>query len=471
MASIFGDLINDAKECNSFAHLQNDRVARNASFAEWASRLARIDVADSDHSDELCAVLTGSESPWTLQQKSELSRLISAIGGRNGVNRGRMQKAVNFENMLSEKDWAKMRKNVFEHAGIALLAQRAASLNIKNASEPTLFRMCDILAYCMEKPAFDQTKKLSMKESLQGAIKAEHARITATHHSLPWITEYPFSASELPPALIELAYEGNGPPVAVDIPELNVKNDSKMRPGRHSAPSWLKNVPVEHRHLFMQPSKPHDKEAHATCSPDAQPVIPHDDLKAKPSPSYGMELPVDHTLFQRCRSIKTQNVPPMTQRTAKSTVVKIEITDSPVKPTIKCGDSDDGDGPPPGAGTVEEMEKALLGATKARHNSKPVKKKPAKAPGVVAKAAAKKPTCVAKKPAARVGGGAQPMDMKDVFEVLRTSKKDRSRNNFTSYAYTKGKSRMLNAGKTPEQAAIFARKMHKQASELWLKLA
>jgi hypothetical protein len=217
MASIFGDLINDANECNSFAHLQDDPVARNANFAEWASRLARIDVADSDRSDELCAALTGSESPWTLQQKSELSRLISAIGGRNGVNRGRMQKAVNFENMLSETDWAKMRKNVFEHAGIALLAQRAASLNIKNASEPTLFRMCDILAYCMEKPAFDQTKKFSIKVSLQGAIKSEHARITATHHSLPWITEYPFSASELPPALIELAYEGNGPPFHLGV--------------------------------------------------------------------------------------------------------------------------------------------------------------------------------------------------------------------------------------------------------------
>ena len=477
MASTFEDLIIEANKCNDIQHLSNKSAARSKLFTQWTTRLAGMGSLDDDSASKLHDALIGNGSQWSTKQASELDRLIDAINSRKTAcgKRGRMQNALHFENLLSEADWAKLRRNILENAGIVLLAKRAASLNMKNVSEPTLFRMADILAYCMGTPQFDQTKKTSIKETLQVAIKSEHSRISTTYHTLPWLTDYPFSASELPTELIELAYGNDGPPVTVDIPELNVKNDAKMRPGRQSVPAWLKNVPIEHRHIFLK-HKPQDTASPTTCSSTDQPHSPKVEHAPTTSPIQTMELPIDHTLFNKRARCPPQK-DPVPIKHAKGVPIKIEITDSPVKQPNHA-DTADGDGLElDAAGTIEEMEKQLLLATKDRANKKVSKKPAARVNGakkaeVVAKAVHKKPAAphVLKKPAARITD-AGAINMKDVFATLRGSRHSKTRGAFTTYAYKKGEQRMVAAGSTPEQAKDFARAMLKRASELWDKLA
>lgn len=480
MASNLEYMIDEARNCALPANLIDNTSAIELLFAQWTSRLSRIGDMDADTAAKMKGALVDNGIPWSASQRRELEHLISVSDAPTTERRGKMQKALNFENLLSQNDWAKLRSGKIEHVKVALLAHRAATLNIKNASEATLFRMTDIIAYCSDQAQYDQTKKSRMKITLQDSIKSCHAELKKqrdhqSQQDVPWITNYPFSASDLPEELIALAYGDAGPPVEVDIPELNLKDDTKMRPKRQSAPTWLKTVPLEHRHLFFK-SPSTSQEVGAPEKPRSYTKPVEDDEPSIPIGS--LDLPIGAQLFGK-RSPMT--MPPsakvMPAAGARKPVVKIEISDSP--PPKK---------PRHDSGTVEEMEAMLVDASKERGASKSAAakktssacaKKPAAAcaknPPAAKSAAAKKPAApkakqLMKKPSARVAA-APSVNMKDVFDTLRASRNSKSRGAFTSFAYKKGEHRMIRAGGTTEQSKEFARRMLAKASEMWTSLS
>jgi hypothetical protein len=481
MASMFDDLINDARTDNKLDDKGNDTVARNALFISWKLRLSHLDGIDAESAHALNNALLGNGVAWTTMQMCEMSRLIFSNCGKRAAPSRRMQKATNIENLLSEKDWAKLRTNKFEHANVALVSRKVASLNIKNASEPTLFRLVDILQYCSnhEEP-FSQTKRTSLKETLQSTIKSEYTRMADELESLPWLTEYPFAASDLPQEIIKLAYGDEPLPSTVDIPELEVKGEAKMRPNRQNMPAWLKKVPSEHRHLFIKPINKRDRstsveepQVHAKVDNDPPP-----NPRVQSQIQHGVHLSIDPSLFTS-RATK----PSWSKRQASPkrpmVPIKIEITDSPAKPQPPTKDTGAEHTDGAASGTIEEMEKELVAAVARREAQNKATKKVWKSDtyGKVMKRVLKKPSAAAacpvkKKPAAAAavfkGKG---VDMKDVFKTLRDTKDARSRGAFTTYAYKKAEQRMLTDGAPGEKAKEFARLQHKKASDLWNELS
>ena len=473
MASNLEYMIDEARNCALPANLIDDTSAIELLFAQWTSRLSRIGDMDADTAAKMEGALVDNGIPWSASQRRELEHLISVSDAPATERRGKMQKAFNFENLLSQNDWAKLRSGKIEHVKVALL-------NIKNASGPALFRMTDIIAYCSDQAQYDQTKKSRMETTLQDAIKNCHAELKKqrdrqSQQDVPWNTNCPFSASDLPEELTALAYGDAGPPVEVDIPELNLKDDTKMRPKRQSAPSWLKTVPLEHRHLFFK-SPSTSQEVDAPEKPQSYTKPVENDEPSIPVGS--LDLPIGIPLFgKRSPMTMPSSAKVMPAAGARKPVVKIEISDSP-PPKKPCRDT----------GTVEEMEAMLVDASKERGTSKSAAvkktssacaKKPAAAcaknPPAAKSAAAKKPAApkamkLMKKPSARVAA-APSVNMKDVFDTLRASRNSKSRGAFTSFAYKKAEHRMIRADGRTEQSKEFARRMHAKAAEMWTSLS
>ena len=159
MASKWEYMIDEAHNCALPANVIDNTSAIELLFAQWTTRLSRIGELDADTAAKMKGALVDNGIPWSASQRRELEHLISVSDAPTTEKRGKMQKAFNFENLLSQDDWAKLRKGNIEHVKVALLARRAATLNIKNASEATLFRMTDIIAYCSDQAQYDQTKK------------------------------------------------------------------------------------------------------------------------------------------------------------------------------------------------------------------------------------------------------------------------------------------------------------------------
>ena len=135
MASNVECILDEARRCAPPAHLINDTSTIKLLFAQWTSRLSRIDDTNADTAAKMKGALVDNGNPWSASQRRELERLISVSDApTTGHCMGKMQKALNFENLLSENDWSKLRSGKIEHVKVALVAHRAATLNIKNST-------------------------------------------------------------------------------------------------------------------------------------------------------------------------------------------------------------------------------------------------------------------------------------------------------------------------------------------------
>ena len=149
---------------------------------------------------------------------------------------------TNLINFITEDKWIILKNLVKTNtpARQHILAEIAASVNIINPDQPTLYRMVSILAHCEKNYAMSQKEVFNFMDRIKYIIKAKKK-----DKALPYVEAYPHAADNLPDQIKNHAYP-EGLPVVVDIPELtNILGDSKMR-GRQDIPAdmaWLNEVP------------------------------------------------------------------------------------------------------------------------------------------------------------------------------------------------------------------------------------
>ena len=464
-------------------------------YNSWTARLSLLAKIPASKAADLTKAFSGDDQPWTPDQRASLAQAIfdKQTGTKKGAvlamahPRNPMQTCIHFENFITEDEWAKLRTHTLESSSMALLATRASQINLREASEPTLFRIVAIFCFCHKKEHVSQEEAVTIKQNLQKHLKlAPHTKMEGSAR----IVHYPFAADGLPPDLILRAYPNGVPPVVV-IPELDtILGTNKMRTSK-SAPSWLSHVPSHLQHLWHSNPK---KEVSFVAKPErslepSPPELPcaHLPLTASKINAHAscaaLDIPGRPRLFRPRYGVVSS--PP---RAAK---VKVEtIEDSPA--TTKD--------------SVDHMEQALIAAVAARTGAKkrPVACDAADALKVLAASAAAVPPtqgipmAVAaavppKKPltmkatkaikvkamkvkAMKVKAGAGPMKkpaaaldmtMSDVFAELQKRKSSMTRGAFTTMAFKRAEVRMRQKGGSPEDAKIFARKMYAKAAELW----
>jgi hypothetical protein len=438
-----------------------------------------------------------SKGPWTSEQKKELALLIRTMQGGDSIATttvSRNQNCLFFENMIPESSWASLRlKTSSLLARSHVLGQVASSINLVNPSQPTLFRMTSILAYCDRNWEFTQEDVFGFMDKIKAFIKASKPKNTEA----VYIVDYPVSAKDLPESL-KLAYDAL--PINVNIPELDQILAGMKQRGRDKAkePAWLQHVPAEYRHLVTQqmkmkssqpcePELPMPSDISDTVQKMRDGMLPAPFLKREPGdgPSASHHKACAH-LFP--------HVP-----------LKAEV--KPKEEELK--DEELVDAPPPVANELDDMERHMSEAASARTKGKPMKRKttdskletsacgakvlkrPAAAKAATSKTAVSKKVAAPKAAAAPkvaktamkkkpVSKEAKPVskaamvlvkkvNMKDVFKRLRETRHDKKmyRNKFTSTAYAAGSKRALGTGARNEAAKEFAGLMLGQASKLW----
>jgi hypothetical protein len=214
--------------------------------AKFASYSQRFDALQTIASHQIVELTKASNAgPWTQEQKLKFARIFDEKGelADNKPNKKRPnQKCLTFENFITEDKWIILKNLVKTNtpARQHILAEIAASVNIINPDQPTLYRMVSILAHCEKNYAMSQKEVFNFMDRIKYIIKAKKK-----DKALPYVEAYPHAADNLPDQIKNHAYP-EGLPVVVDIPELtNILGDSKMR-GRQDIPAdmaWLNEVP------------------------------------------------------------------------------------------------------------------------------------------------------------------------------------------------------------------------------------
>ena len=128
------------------------------------------------------------------------------------------QTDLNFQNKLTENEWAVARSATTPDVVLGIISLRAWLLGLCNPSEPTLYHMTSIVAHLLCDLDVSQEKTSNTMATLKEAIKTRGPRDDA-----PYVQHFGKSARDLPKALVDAAY-GTPPadmPVDVDIPQLH----------------------------------------------------------------------------------------------------------------------------------------------------------------------------------------------------------------------------------------------------------
>ena len=150
----------------------------NSQFRAWSKRFANLP-EDDDLTDAFSEEV--AKGPWTAKMKVELGRVLMERGGGASVEgkaaedapRRPMQKCENFENFLTQKDWASIRRDgVIKAFVISVIGARSDKLGIINPSERTLNRMVRITAFCLKQYEWGTGDVRECKTLIRAAIKS-----------------------------------------------------------------------------------------------------------------------------------------------------------------------------------------------------------------------------------------------------------------------------------------------------------
>jgi hypothetical protein len=475
-------------------------VAMKSLVTSWKRRLSSLPPLQADQITTLTTAI--NSGPWCAEDRVALATMLLdkqdnnvAMGGPK--TRRSMQKCSRFENMITEREWRAVRTlGILPAAVIQILALRAWLIGIECPSEKEcLKRMVAIYAFALRLD-LAQTPILDVKTKLSAAITGLG---TKRDVKLPFLTEYPVSAKDLPEDIKAYAYpEPNQFPVDVNFPELDcILGTSKIRGGKSN--SWMQNVPDKYQKLLAMHMK---GSMDLRIEPDKEPSA---------SSAYN-PAPAPYVRDQSSIAFQNQwlpQKPTMGPPRPSCARAPLALQDAPAA----IDDDDDASkGSEASLVDLEEMEREMLSAVKGRS----VSKKPAIAPQAAAAVAAadgaanplttvmkaapavkarpkpvpaalKRPASSVAKPAAAAKAklaaapakAAPPMknaiiniDMSDVFDGMRVAFGEGiSQNAFKCRAYNRAENRALNKGHDAETAKEFAREMHLKAKDLWVELS
>jgi hypothetical protein len=444
-------------------------------FASSKDRLGQL--ADLTRPQIITLTQLCNDGPWTNVQKRELAQCIGGqltSGLHAPIARRPNQTCAFIENFISEEKWRDVRSRRSTMLAKAhVLALAAASIGLINPSQPTLFRMVAVLAYCEE--CFDMTQQtvFDYMDKIQAFIKS--AKVPLDY---PYIVEYPPSAQQLPADLIEKVYPDGNLPVDVAIPELDTILAGKKQRGRNAEPAWLQSVPEAYRTMVALAVKREPSGSQSS----------RDEAHAEPSDRHEM-MPLADTLRKLRSNLRPAIVPP---ELAPKVEYKDEFDDK-LQDEIK-GEPED-DFPvkaelATASGTVADMESAMLHASKSRESAKKVASKAgaskkgaavmqrpagADAPATTSASVLKRPATSMKRPAAESAAQQQAINltkkinMKDIFKRLRNERKmpGMYKNKFTSTAYSAGRKRARQEGEDDAVCKLFGAIQYREAGKLW----
>jgi hypothetical protein len=501
--SAVGDMISELSgakallACSMAAGLDEAEVLASL-YASCESRLGSMSFASVAEKQAVTEAITGG--PWTDEYRKMLARLVmnSRVGVKGASERADMQDATRFENLIPETIWACLRNHskYSKSSRMSMMATLAWLLGVDHPTEPTLHRMISIIAYTGED--YDSTQDTIKEDKLQfkNLLKSRQAKARVT--KLPYVTAYPADAKDLPDAIKLYAYDGQGIPPPVRIPELDtILGNLKMRTPK--AADWLQHVPPAYREQFLRQN---------SMKPRCAPQISYG-IGNEGSPSTAASR-FDPNLFRGTRSrLMLQGGPTASPEPSLGSSSSLEPppsdthlaffrslgSTSPLSDAVDAVADEiaaiahDGAAAEPADCDIDDMERALLLAADKRMVVKKAAK--AKAKGVVmarpaaavkdakvkdvAKAKAKagglatalkKPAAALKKPAAAAG-----INFDDVFSNLRKDFKSLTRGAFTCRAYDTALRRMKGLGHSEEESKLLAREMHSRAAALWTRLS
>ncbi len=203
----------------------------NGQLTATRAKIKLIGHLELNEATELTDEITNG--PWNEEQKQDLLAVVDqlTLSHGSGQHRRKNQHCLHFEQYLTEEEWDALTSDAFISAKIAQLAQRAFSLGITCPSEPTSFRITQILARSLNlKQSLSNDQFDDLFQRVKSAIKEIDATGKYPHQHL---VNYPASPFDLPSDMYDWAYQ-ESPPIETNIPELSMRTPGhKMRGGKN----------------------------------------------------------------------------------------------------------------------------------------------------------------------------------------------------------------------------------------------
>lgn len=252
------------------AGLDPDEVHRDMRDA-WQSNIGSLTAASQDQKTSLIAAIrsyTGWPSDCAMSLVKTVMKIPPMFGGAGAApqeqdassmtarlrlhGKGpKTQTDLNFQNKLTEVEWAAARKATTPDTVWGILSLRAWLLGMCSPSEPTLYHMTSIVAHCMCDLDANQAKTSNTMARIKDSIKTRGPR-----DGVPYVQNFAKSAHALPAALIKAAY-GTKPddmPSDMDIPELHtILSGTKMRKNPYEGDAWMAKLPQKVRQGLPPP--------------------------------------------------------------------------------------------------------------------------------------------------------------------------------------------------------------------------
>ena len=205
-----------------------------------------------------------ASSSYNASQKKQLASMLMKTVTCNSQQqlsptRRSMQSMVHMENYIPMKMWVLLKDpSLIEASKLQLLGGLASNLGLSCPSEPTLFKMVSIFAYCQKLYDMMQDDVSLYKNQFRTVIQDISKKATKPTN-FPHITSYPSTPAELPDVIKSYAYPDNIMPETVHIPELD--RNRWMRSSVRADLSWW-NKPV----VLLRGSKPYTQHhARPSC--------------------------------------------------------------------------------------------------------------------------------------------------------------------------------------------------------------
>jgi hypothetical protein len=214
-------------------------------FDELSVKIENMRELDAKQKHVLTAAIASSS--YSASQKKQLaSMLMKTVTCKSQLQlasptRRNMQSLVHIGNYIPMKMWVLLKdQSLIEASKLQLLAGLASNLGLTCPSEPTLFKMVSIFAYCQK--LFDMTQDdVSLyKSQIRTAIQDINKKTKKPTH-FPHLTSYPNTAAELPDVIKSYAYPDDIMPDTVQIPELD-RNRWMRSSMRADLAWWNKSV-------------------------------------------------------------------------------------------------------------------------------------------------------------------------------------------------------------------------------------
>ena len=144
-------------------------------FNAWQSKMRTLKTTSLD--DKKAIIGAVRDGPWSMDQRVVLIRIV--MGGNAdgtaepaGKRNRKSQTCLNYENLLTESEWAALNKQGAAYAGqVGIISLRGWLCGIDNPSEPTLYRMASVLAYVRGDEEADQERTTTYMAAIQEGIK------------------------------------------------------------------------------------------------------------------------------------------------------------------------------------------------------------------------------------------------------------------------------------------------------------